>query len=172
MVQKQILTTTKQWVASNYKQRHGIYHCCWCQVIPVFKQPDLSPSVDFFPHTQLWTGCCSSHSNCRDALNLRSGHHLGQAINTVWHLALLAKLSACGVEGNLDSWICDFLHTLGTPRNPCSCITPKLVTHPFASCTYSDSLWLTLTGLTSFPVPLKDLDPLRLILEHRITLWT
>ena len=31
------------------------------------------------------------------------------AFNTVWDPALLTKLSSCGIQGNLLSWLADFL---------------------------------------------------------------
>ena len=41
--------------------------------------------------------------------------------DTVWHPALLSKLSAYGIQGQLHTWITDFLYSRrqrGTQRNP------------------------------------------------------
>ena len=32
-----------------------------------------------------------------------------RAFDTVWHPALLTKLSSCGIQGHLNSWLTDFL---------------------------------------------------------------
>ena len=37
--------------------------------------------------------------------------YISQAFDTIWHLALLSKLSAYGIQGQLHSWIANFLHS-------------------------------------------------------------
>ena len=50
-----------------------------------------------------------------EALNIRHeiravSLDISRAFDTVWHPALLSKLSAYGIQGKLHSWITDFLH--------------------------------------------------------------
>ena len=40
-----------------------------------------------------------------------SGHTVSRAFDTVWHHALLSKLSADGIQGQLHTWLTDFLHS-------------------------------------------------------------
>ena len=47
---------------------------------------------------------------------LNAGHEIGaisldisRAFDTVWHPALLTKLSSYGIQGHLHSWLADFL---------------------------------------------------------------
>ena len=47
---------------------------------------------------------------------LNAGHEIraisldiSRAFDTVWHLALLTKLSSYGIQGHLHSWLADFL---------------------------------------------------------------
>ena len=37
--------------------------------------------------------------------------NMSQPFDTIWHPALLSKLSTNGIQGQLHSWIADFLHS-------------------------------------------------------------
>ena len=50
---------------------------------------------------------------------------ISQAFNVVWHPALLSKLSAYGMQGQLHSWITEFLYS----RSQCVALN-KILSSP------------------------------------------
>ena len=116
-MQKQIPLTTAQlaYCTSNYQQGYGSNYHSRHKIIPFLQQPNLRSSI-WIQTWSLYLGhAASTLPTMVEALNIRNeiraiSLDIYQAVDTVWHTALLSKLSAYGIQGQLHSWITDFLH--------------------------------------------------------------